>query len=304
MKNLSVCTLALNEAAHIKKTFESVKDLAGEIIVTIDESTTDETEKIARSYTKKIYKRPHKKNFHINKQFTIEKATRPWILWLDGDEKVTSDLRFEIEKKINKKGNFYNGYFLPRKNIIFGKWIKYTGWYLDHQLRLFKKGKARFPCKRIHEDPILTGPAGYLKNPLIHYNYQTVFQFIERMNRYTTVDAKYFLKSFKRPYWRHFITRPIDEFIKRLLAFKGYKDGLHGLALSLLQAAYELVVVAKAWEIRKFTQERPDKFIRKVEKQGETILKTWCWWTRQTQIDNSENLLKKAWFKGLRKLGR
>jgi len=305
MKNLSVCILALNEASHIKKALESVKGLAGEIIVTIDEATTDETEKIARAYTKKVYKQPHKDNFHINKQFTIEKATKPWVFWLDGDEEISPALAGEISSATSHQPPATsNGYFIPRKNIIFGKWIKHTGWYPDHQLRLFKKGKVKFPCKRIHEDPVLQGKAGYLKNPLIHYNYQTVSQFIERMNRYTTVDAKYFLKSFKRPYFRHFITRPIDEFVKRFLACKGYKDGLHGLALSLLQAAYELVVVAKAWEIKKFKVKEPDEFIKKAEKKGRRILKTWRWWTRQIQIEDSKNLFEKIWFRALRKLGR
>jgi len=300
--NLSVCILVLNEATHIKKCLKSISGWASEIIVTIDDLTSDETEKIVRHFTKKVYKIPHKDNFHINKQFTIKKATKPWVFWLDGDEEVSDNLKSEIEKEINRKTSDHNGYFLPRKNIIFGKWIKDAGWSPDHQLRLFKNDKLRFPCKRVHEHPVLKGSAGYLKEPLIHYNYQRVSQFIEKMNRYTSVDAVEFVKRFSPPYWKHFIHRPIDEFIKRFLVWRGYKDGLHGLVLSLLQAAYELVVVAKAWEMRKFVEEEPDRFIEKTEEKGKNILKTWGWWKKQIQIEESKTIFGKIFFKILRRL--
>ena len=300
--NLSVCLLALNEAQHIGKALKSVKSWAQEIIVVIDDLTTDNTAQLAKKYTDKVYKQKHYDNFHINKQYALNKATQPWILWLDADEKITKNLKLEIERKVKKEKNPYNGYFIPRKNIIFNKWIRYTGWYPDHQLRLFKNGQVKFPCQRIHEHPQVNPPLGYLKNPLIHYNYQTVTQFVEKMNRYTSTDAKNFAKEFQPPYYQHFITRPINEFIKRFLVWHGYKDGLHGLALSFLQAAYELTVVTKAWEINHFSKEKPVHFTEVTEKEAKNILKNWFWWKKQLQIEQTQNPFKKVGLKILRRL--
>ena len=303
LNNLSVCILVLNEARHIEKTLKSVHKLAAEIIVMVDDLTTDETEKIALRYTEKVYKCPHDDNFHINKQLALEKAVKPWILWLDGDEEISSELADEIKSQISSQTN--KAYYIPRKNYIFKKWIHYTGWYPDHQLRLFRKGRVKFVSRRIHDHPHTDDLVSHLKNPLIHHNYQNISQFIEKLNRYTSVDAQDYVKKLKPPYYKHFITKPLDEFIKRFLAWKGYKDGLHGLALSLLQAFYELVVVAKAWEAKNFEKDRnnSNNLIIKTENEVGKILKNWHWWKCELKIKKSSNFIKKTWLKGLRKLG-
>jgi len=304
LNNLSVCILALNEARHIEKTLKSVHKLTAEIIVIVDDLTTDETEKIALRYTKKVNKCPHDDNFHINKQLAIEKAVKPWILWLDADEEISSELADEIRSQISgSKSQANKAYFIPRKNYIFKKWIRYAGWYPDHQLRLFRKGRLNFKSRRVHDHPHADDPVSYLKNPIIHDNYQNVSQFIEKLNRYTSVDAQDYVKKLKPPYYKHFITRPLDEFIKRFLTWKGYKDGLHGLVLSFLQAFYELVVVAKAWEQKKFEKEKTKQLITKTENEAGKILKNWYWWKKELEIKKNNKTIKKFWLKVMRKLG-
>lgn len=296
--NLAVCILALNEAAHIEQCLRSVQGIAGEIIVTVDNLTTDNTKYLASRFTKKIFVQPHQDQFHRLKQWTLEQATQPWVLWLDADETVSPKLAQEIRQTLKRPQ--VDGYWIPRKNLIFGKWIRHANWYPDHQLRLFKGGCLRFPAQRIHENPVLTGQAGYLKNHLIHHNYQSVGQFVDKLNRYTSLDAAYYQQELKPPYTRLFITRPIQEFINRFLAQQGFRDGLHGLALSLLQAAYELVVVIKVWELNRYP--RAGVTIDKTETAARGILKHWHWWKRQIKIDQISNPAGKLWQKFLRKL--
>jgi len=173
---------------------------------------------------------------------------------------------------------------IPRKNIIFSKWIENTGWAPDYQLRLFKQGLATYPCERIHENPVIGGKVEKLENPIKHYNYESVFQFIDKLNRYTSEDAKHLNKELKdKQLFFPLITRPVSDFIKRYLAFEGYKDGFHGLVLSLLQSFYELVTVVKVWELRKFDEQEVES-IEVVERKLKTAFKDWKWWKRETVI--------------------
>jgi len=298
--DISVCVLALNEEKNLKECLESVKDWAGEIIVGVDDQTSDRTLKIAQSFTKKAYLLPHKELFNINKQKVTDKAVKKWVLWLDADEKVSPELAEEIKNTIKRSD--LDSYQMPRKNYIFNKWIQYTGWYPDYQLRLWKKGKVKWPCKSVHEDPMVSGKTEKLTNHLIHSNYTSVSQYLLKLNRYTSLDAKRRKSEFKDKFVVYFVSRPIEEFVKRFVALKGYKDGLHGLALSLLQAFYELVVVIKVWELHKFKDEETD-VLKQVKKEGVKVLKSFNWWKRELKINQTANQLKKTWYKGLRKLG-
>jgi len=298
--DVSVCVLALNEEDNLKNCLESVKNWAKEIIVTVDDLSTDKTKAVAKQYTDQVYVRPHKDLFHVNKQWTVEQARQPWILWLDADEKVNQKLAEEIKQTLAKPSA--DGFFIPRKNYIFSKWIQHAGWYPDLQLRLWKKGKVRWPCKSIHEHPEIDGEKAELKEHIIHTNYVSVNQYLRKLNQYSSLDAKRLKDKIKPPYLIPLLTRPLDDFIKRFVAWRGYKDGLHGLAVSLLQAFYEMVVVLKVWEMKQFKEEKIDR-VGRVEKESKKILKTWYWWKRELKIKQTGNKLKQAWHKSLRKLG-
>jgi len=297
---ISVCVLALDEEKNLKACLESVKGWAGEIIVGVDNQTSDKTLKIAKDFTEKAYLLPHKELFNINKQKVVNGAVKKWVLWLDADEKVSPELAQEIKNII--KSPTSDSYQMPRKNYIFNKWIQYSGWYPDHQLRLWKKGKVKWPQKSVHEDPVVKGSTEKLTGHLLHNNYTSVSQYLMKLNRYTSHDAKRRKNEFKDKFVLYFVSRPIEEFVKRFVALKGYKDGLHGLALSLLQAFYELVVVIKVWEIYKFKDEESD-VLKQVKKEGIRVLKSFNWWKKELKIRESGNKLKRNWYKGLRKLG-
>lgn len=301
MKKLSVILATFNEEKNIQACLASVKGLADEIVV-VDGSSQDKTVALAKKAGAKVFVRPNPVMFHQNKQLAIQKATAEWILYLDADERVSEQLKREILEIIGHdvspqrvpsatvRGETPNGYWIPRKNIIFGKWIKHTGWWPDKQLRLFKNGKAKLPCRSLHEQPELQGKAGELKNPLLHYNYQTISQFVNRLNIYSDNDKNVFLASAKEINWLDAVRWPAQEFLRRFFQQEGYKDGLHGLVLSLLQAFSSLVTFAKVWEAKKFSEATVN--LDKLNKAKNSFTKEWHYWLLTSKIKKARGLTK------------
>ncbi len=307
MSKISVILATYNEERNIKDCLESVKDLADEIVI-VDGSSIDRTVEIAKKYTKQIFIRENPLMFHINKQYAIEKATGDWILYLDTDERATPELKKEILDATCPSGGRVRyplnaGYWIPRKNIIFGKWIKHTGWWPDYQLRLFRRGKGYLPCRTVHEQPVVKGKTGKLRESLVHYNYQTIFQFIDKLNRlYTENDKNLFLAEKKKIFWHEALSWPANEFFKRFFKEEGYKDGLHGLILSLLQAFSVLVTFAKIWEAQGFKEVKEEDFLLKTEREFQKAIKDLKYWFLTSKIDQVKNPINKIWLKIQRKL--
>lgn len=285
MKKLSVAITSFNEELNIKRCLESVKDLASEIIV-VDEKSTDRTVEIAKKYTKKIYLVDHDPMFHKHKQLALEKCTSDWILQIDCDEELSDKLMAEIKNLDFTK----NAYKVPRKSQIFGKWLEHTGWYPDYQIKLVKNGKAYYPCKSLHEDMVVDGEVGTLSGDLRHYHYKSVEQFIDRMNRYTTDDVDYMIsKGEGNVVWSDAVKFPVDEFLKRFFFWEGYKDGLHGLVLSLLKAADREIVFAKLWERMGHPELISGSILKPFYKEVNRAAKDYKYW----EIQVEKNLLKK-----------
>ncbi|HEX7593504.1 MAG TPA: glycosyltransferase family 2 protein, partial [Anaerolineae bacterium] len=128
------------------------------------------------------------------------------------------------------------------RNIIFGKEIRYTGWSPDYQPRVLRKGRARFdPAREVHELVVWDGEVGYLREPLIHYNYETLAQFREKQIKYTRYETQVWYAEGKRARWRGLIGQPMREFLRRYISLRGWRDGGHGLLLSALMAYYAWV---------------------------------------------------------------
>jgi glycosyltransferase involved in cell wall biosynthesis len=289
---ISVAIISRAEEPKINEVLDSVNDWVDEIVVVLDQKIKGGVYQAAQKFGAKIYYRDFD-DYSSQKNFAISKAKGDWILSLDADELVSAGLGKELQEA--SKDLTYNGYFLPRKNIIFGKTINYTGWYPDYQLRFFVKNYGAF-SKIIHERITLKGGVGYLKNPLIHYNYQTVSGFIDRLNRYTGAEAEQLIYSGYCFVGQDVLLRPTEEFFRRFFAEKGWKDGFHGLALSALMAFYTLVIYLKVWENSGFKNEPlPEKgVLRKINK-------GWRFWWRTLLIENEDNKIKKFYFRVIRK---
>jgi glycosyltransferase involved in cell wall biosynthesis len=292
---LSVVVSAFNEELKIEDCLRSVS-FADEIIV-IDNTSSDKTVEIAKKYTPKIFTKPNNLMLNVNKNFGFSKASGDWFLSLDADERITPELQREIVRVINNSKA--NGYWIPRKNIIFGKWIKYTGWYPDYQLRLVKKGKGKFPAKHVHEMIKVEGKTEKLTNPMVHYNYDGIFQFLRKMEIYVESESKNLVKEGYGLKVEDAINFPLKEFLSRFFAREGYKDGLHGLVLSLLMAFYHLAVFVRLWEIEGFRERNIDT-LSLLNKESKTVRSEFKHWFRNEKIKLTKNPLKKILLKLLK----
>ncbi|MFQ6093264.1 MAG: glycosyltransferase family 2 protein [bacterium] len=249
MSKLTVSIIAHNEADELDGCLQSVC-WADEIIV-VDCSSSDQTYDIACKYTDKVYRRENLANLNINKSFSISKATMDWILYIDPDERVSEPLREEMWAAINSNAT-YAGYCIPRKNYYFGRWLKRGSKYPDFQLRLFRRGKGRFPCEHIHERLEVDGDVGYLQCDLEHFPCRTVSELVEKFNFYTSWEADYLSKN-DIPIngitaARHLFFRPFSRMVRRYFLKGGFLDGLGGFLACEFDALGSIVSFAKYWE--------------------------------------------------------
>lgn len=251
---ISVVINTLNDERNIQRAIQSVK-WADEIVV-CDMYSQDKTVEIAKKLGSKIIY--HKKMEYVEpaRNFAISKASGDWVLVLDPDEEIPDALAKELVKIANslKQIDYFR---IPRKNIIFGRFMKASMWWPDYSSRFFKKGTVEWTDK-IHRPPKTSGAGLDLPAEenlaIIHHNYQTISQFIERLNRYTTIEANQLIKQNYEFKWPDLIQKPLSEFLSRFFANRGFEDGLHGLALSLLQSLSLLVVYLKVWEYSSFKE--------------------------------------------------
>ena len=255
---LSVIILTHNEEKHIRDCLASVRDFADELLV-LDSNSTDRTVEIAREAGARIESRPFD-NYPAQRNYAIDLARGDWIFFIDADERATPTLGKEILGVISGQPSAVSrqpndrrpttadrvlslvGFWVPRRNIIFGKEIHYTGWSPDYQPRVLKKGSARFdPAREVHELILWDGEVGYLREPLIHYNYETLAQFRAKQIKYARYEAQIWFAEGKRAHWRGAIGQPLREFFRRYISLQGWRDGGHGLLLSSLMAYYAFV---------------------------------------------------------------
>lgn len=302
MKNqVSVVITTFNSEDKIGDCIKSVS-FVDEIIV-VDGTSSDNTSKIAEENGAKVFKRPNNPMLNKNKNFGFSQAKNEWILSLDSDERVTPGLKEEILEVLDgDKGK--SGYFVPRKNIIFGKWIEHTGWYPDYQLRLFKKGKGKFAEKHVHEFIEIEGEIGHLNNSFLHLNYDSISQFLDKtFNIYTHSEAENLIKNGYQAELADSIRMPAKEFLNRYFYGKGYLDGAHGLVLSLLMSFYHLVVFLRVWEIQGYGDTQKNTlpiFDKEFKKVNRDIL----FWINQEKIRQTKNIINKLFLKAKGKISK
>lgn len=256
---ISVVINTRNAEKILPRAVSSVKDFADEIVV-VDALSEDASQEVAKRLGAKLYKYKEPITYvEPARNFAIGKAKNEWILLLDADEEITETLAKKLLKIVQKPRADY--YRLPRKNIIFGKWIRHSRWWPDYNIRFFKKGKVVW-SEIIHSVPETYGKGLDLPPreayALIHHNYQSIEQYIDRINNFTTEHARLLLKDGYSFRWQDLIKKPAAEFLSRYFQGEGYKDGIHGLALAGLQAFSEMALYLKVWQMEKFDDRRLD----------------------------------------------
>jgi len=251
MTKLSVVIITRNEEANIRDCLESVK-WADEIIV-VDAFSEDATVDICREYTTRVYQRRWE-GFASQRRYAGELATGEWLLVLDADERVTPELRQEIQALL-RRGPGADGYYLPRRGYFLGKGMRHGGWYPGYQLRLLRKASARVTPSRVHEGYVVEGSVGYLKSELVHRTHPTLEASIDRLNRYSTLEALDRANR-KRVHWWDFITHPMATFLSKYIGQKAFLDGMHGFLLAVVSAMVKMMVYMKGWELQRLGARR------------------------------------------------
>jgi glycosyltransferase involved in cell wall biosynthesis len=244
---LSVTIITRNEEARIGDCLESVR-WADEIIV-VDTGSIDRTLEICAKYTTHLSSRRWE-GYAPAKNAALALATGDWILSLDADERVSEGLCQEIMTiQQQSVGACANGYAVPRRNYLWGHWLRYGGLYPDYQIRLFKRGKGEFKPRRVHESVAIDGPVGRLRHALDHHSYQGISDVIQRLDRYTELAALD-LRDQGQPFRRRaLVLRPLGRFLRNYGLKQGFRDGIPGLIMAVSYAYTVFIREAKLWEM-------------------------------------------------------
>lgn len=178
-------------------------------------------------------------NYAAQRNAALATAQGEWVLFVDADERVTPALADEVQARLAEDDADVAGYWISRQNQIVGKTVRGGGWYPDYQLRLLRRGRARYdPTRPVHEVVLLDGEAGHLTNHLIHYNYTSWAQFRAKQRRYSKMEAARLYQDNVEPRLRSLVGQPAREFWRRYIHLQGHTEGWHGLVLSLYMAWY------------------------------------------------------------------
>lgn len=289
---LTVIINTKNSERTLERALQSVA--AVDEIVVVDMASTDKTESLARKYTKKVYSYEDIGYVEPARNFAIAKATTEWVFILDSDEEVTPPLLEKLKELIEHKSDIVC-YFIPRKNIIFGKWIQKTGWWPDFQPRLFKKECVTWQDE-VHSVPQIVGSVEYLpadpESAIIHHNYESVSDYLQRMDRYTAIAAEE-RKSEHDFSSSQLINSFSNELSRRLFYEKGIEEGLHGVGLSFLQSMYEFVTYLKIWE--KSDQKEKEHGLNSTVRALNSMRSTLAYWLADYQVSYSSGLKNIYW---------
>lgn len=275
--NVSVLIPTLNEEKNISHAVESVQ-WADEIFI-IDAFSADKTLEIARTYPN-VQTFQHKwENYSQQKNWALDNLpfSNEWIFILDADERVAPELRDEIIKVVNNPYTEESGFYVNRRFIFLGKWIKHCGWYPSWNLRLFRRGRARYEDRAVNEHMICEEPIRYLKHDMIHENFQNLEDWLAKHNRYSTLEAKEFLRQSRQTGLKASLfskgsverKRAIREKIVNYLPFRplflfvylyifrlGFLDGKIGFYFCCLRAIQQFHIDLKIKELRKLAEKK------------------------------------------------
>lgn len=245
---ISAIILTKNNEDKISDAIHSLKNLVEEIIV-VDTGSTDNTIKIATSFGAKIIKISGG-GYSEWRNKGAEASNGDWILYLDSDERLTSELSHEILQI--SKGSLHNVFAIPRENIILGKIMKHGGEWPDYQIRLFSKPSKFIWKGDLHETPVFKGTLGHLINPMIHLKHDNVSDMVTKTNKWSTLEAKLLFDAKHPPVvWWRFIRIMLSEAYLRLIVKKGFMDGAEGIIYSLYQSWSKFLTYAKLAEMQK-----------------------------------------------------
>lgn len=274
---VSVLVPTLDEELNLPECLDSVA-WADEVFV-VDSFSTDRTLEIARAHGAHVAQHAFE-SYSRQKNWALDNLPfrNDWVLIVDADERVSPELRCEIERELVSPR--CDGYYLNRRFIFLGRWIRHAGWYPSWSLRLFRRGLGRYDDREVHEHIVLNGQVGYLQADLLHLDRRGLEAFIARHNRYSTLESgarfkveRNALDRAKLPVsllaspvqrkrylrervWPHVPAKPLALFVYMYVLRRGFLDGRAGLALCVFHAFQEFMVGLKLAELRRLESSR------------------------------------------------
>ncbi len=231
--SLSLIVVALNEAHDIRECLESVRGLVDEMIV-FDSGSTDGTQALCRSLGARVFETDWPGDGQ-QKNRALDQASSDWVLCLDADERLSPELRAEIEH-ILTLSNTDAAYATPRRSSFCGRFMKHAGWWPDYVKRLFKRDSARFSEMRVHPSLIVKGKLGKLKGPIIHISIPDLHDALDKTNLYSSASAQTLFEQGKQASLRKALGHGLWSFIRTYFMRLGFLDGKEGLMLAIANA--------------------------------------------------------------------
>jgi len=280
--SVTVIIPVFNESIHMEACLASVSGWAERVIV-LDSFSTDDTVAIAESFGAPVEVVQHcydgpadQKNWALDE---LDIAT-PWVFFLDADELVSPELRDEIVRLTSDEANEISGYFVNRRIIWYGRWIRHGGWFPNWNLRLFRRGKARYHMRRVHEHMVTEGPTARLAGHLVHEDLRDLTHSIQKHNRYSNLEAAEYLEAreggkdayakllttdglarkrwIKHYVWSRLPLKALFYFVYAWVFRAGFLDGWIGLRYHALHALFKHFDAMKLWELERFKQNAPE----------------------------------------------
>lgn len=261
-ERISAFIITYNEESNIDDCLASV-DFCDEIVV-VDSFSSDQTVEKAKAAGAVIFQRPWP-GYREQKAFGLKNSSHEWVFNLDADERVSPELRESILDLLrldyidNRSGvsaeDRVNGYYISRVVFYLGRWWRRGGWYPEFRLRLFRKNYTEWGGVDPHEKPIVSGPTATLPGEILHYTYRSIDEQFVRLNNHSSVAAREELARGTKAGLMSLLTKPLVRMIKFYIFKRGYREGMPGLVVAMIEGYYTFMKYAKIWG-RRFQAEQ------------------------------------------------
>ena len=239
---LSAVIITRNEAHQIRRTVEALS-CCDEIVV-VDSGSTDDTVKICEDLGCRVFQKPFE-GYGAQKNYGIDQASGSWVLSIDADEVISPELDAELRAWKQNIPEGVSAWYIPRTMVFMGRAFRYSKEAAQPNLRLFRKGTARFSDAHVHETLIAEGHRKSMKGILLHYSYRDLHHYFEKFNQYTTYAAADMAAKGKQVSWLFILTRQPFEFVKMYIFQRNFMEGWPGLVWSLISSFYPVVKYLK-----------------------------------------------------------
>ena len=240
----------MNEEKNIGRCLQSVKDIADEIVV-VDSCSSDKTAEISKGFGVRFIVQPFL-GYIEQKNFALESATHPHVLFLDADEALSPELRNAIEME-KSKGFPAAGYTMNRLSWFCDQWIRHGTWYPDKKLRLVLKSGAHWGGTNPHDKLELANGSAeeHLQGDLLHYTYYSLDEYILQGNKFSSIAAKAMYIQGRKAGYLNLIWNPFMAFVKCYILRAGFLDGFNGYIIARQSASQTFLKYAKLLQLKR-----------------------------------------------------